>query len=428
MPMDRRQFLGTLAGAAAGAAFGPLARAAEAPKPKRPPNLVVIFTDDLGYGDVGCYGATDLSTPRIDRMAAEGMRFTDYYTAAPVCTPARAAILTGCYADRVGLNLVLYAEDRQTLSTGEVTLADICKAQDYATAIVGKWHLGGIPPTRHGFDEWIGTTDSEKPRTKVCTEATVDFMRRHRDRPFFVYLAHADPHVPLKAFPPFEGRSKRGLYGDVVETLDWSTGQILDELAALGLDEDTLVLFTSDNGPWLQQGPEGGSSGPLQGGKFSAFEGGHRVPGIMRWPGRIPAGGVCHEIATTLDLLPTFAPLCGGSAPTDRVIDGQDIWPLMAGTPGAVTPHKPFFYSEGANPTHIRAVRSGKWKLFGWPEAKTARPDWYPAALYDLERDIGEKTNVVADHPDVEKRLKGLLEAFKADLKEHSRPVGLRPE
>jgi len=427
MGMDRRQFLGTLAGAAAGAALAPLARAAETPRPSRPPNLIVIFTDDLGYGDIGCYGAADVSTPRIDRMAAEGMRFTDYYTASAVCTPARAAILTGCYADRIGLNMVLYARHTEALNPDEVTLAEVCKSRGYATAIVGKWHLGGIPPTRHGFDEWIGTTKAEDPRTKICTEATIDFMRRHRDEPFFVYLAHADPHVPLNAFPPFKGRSKRGLYGDVIETLDWSTGQILDELDALGLAEDTLVIFTSDNGPWLDKGPEGGSAGPLRGGKFTAYEGGHRVPGIMRWPGHIPAGAVCSEIASTLDLLPTFAGLCGAKVPTDRVIDGRDIWPLMAGTPGARTPHEAIFYSEAANPTHIRAVRSGKWKLFGWPEAKNATPDWYPAALYDLENDLGETTNVVADHPDVEKRLKGLLDAFKADLKEHSRPPGRKP-
>ncbi|MFW6189805.1 MAG: sulfatase [Planctomycetota bacterium] len=421
--MDRRQFLQAAAGGTAMlAALGPFAAAAPSPEDQRPPNFVVVYTDDLGYGDIGCFGATDIDTPRIDRMADEGTKFTDFYSCAPVCTPARAAIMTGCYAQRVGLNKVLYARHDECLNPDEVTLAEICKWQGYATAIVGKWHLGGIPPTRHGFDEWIGTTNANERRTNICTEAALDFMRRHRDQPFFVYLAHADPHVPLTAFPPFKGRSKRGLYGDVIETLDWSTGRILDEVDRLGLADNTLVIFTSDNGPWLDKGAHGGNSGPLRGGKFKAYEGGHRVPCVMWWPGTIPEGGVCSEVAAAMDFLPTFAGLCGAQVPTDRTIDGRDVLPLILEEPGATSPHEAYFYSEAANPTHLRAVRSERWKLFGWPEADTARPGWYPTALYDLEEDIGETTNVAGDHPEVAKRLRALLDAQRRDLRENSRP------
>ena len=430
--IGRRRFLGAAAGVGAAYMFGRLggrllaetrARAASAPAAQRPPSFVVILTDDLGYGDVGCYGASDIATPRIDRMAAEGVRFTSYYSVGQVCTPARAAMLTGCYPRRVGLPMVLYAHHDVCLNPDEVTLAEICKSRGYATACVGKWHLGGIPPTKHGFDEWIGSTDADVERTRKCTEATVDFIRRHRDRPFLVYLAHADPHVPLKAFLPFAGRSERGVYGDVVETLDWSTGRILDELAALGLDQNTLVIFTSDNGPWLDKGAEGGSSGPLRGGKFSAYEGGTRVPCVMRWPGRIPAGLATDEVATAMDLLPTFAGLCGGEVPADRVIDGCDILPLMT-RPGAATPRESYCYYVGAAESDACAVRSGRWKLFGWKNAKVATEDWYPVNLYDLQTDIAETTDVAGQHPEEVRRLRSLLEAHWRSIAEDSRPPG----
>lgn len=430
--IGRRQFLGAAAGAGAACMLGGLggrllaqtqARGSTSPSAQRPPNFVVILTDDLGYGDIGCYGAEDIDTPRIDRMAAEGVRFTSYYSGAQVCTPARAAILTGCYPRRVGLPMVLYAEHDICLNPDEVTLAEACKPRGYATACVGKWHLGGIPPTRHGFDEWIGSTNAEGERTRQCTDATIDFIRRHRDQPFLVYLAHADPHVPLKAFPPFRGKSERGLYGDVVETLDWSTGRILDELAALGLDENTLVIFTSDNGPWLDKGAHGGSSGPLRGGKFHAYEGGTRVPCVMRWPGRIPSGLTTDEIATAMDLLPTFAGLCGGTVPTDRVIDGKDIAPLMT-EPGAATPHEAYYYYVGAKESDACAVRSGRWKLFGWKNAKVATEDWYPVNLYDLQSDLGETTDVAGQHPEEVSRLRTLLERHWRDIAANSRPPG----
>jgi len=424
---NRRDFLKGCVGAAAAGALGPMANRLAHGDEVRPPNVVMILADDLGYGDIGCFGAEDIATPRIDRMAQEGMRFTDYYCCAPVCTPARAAMMTGCYARRIGLNMVLYARHEQCLNPDELTIAEVAKRSGYATAIVGKWHLGGIPPTQHGFDEWIGSTNADEKRTEICTDATIDFIGRHRDEPFFAYLAHADPHVPLKAYPPFKGKSERGLYGDVVETLDWSTGRILDALDEMGLGQDTLVVFTSDNGPWLDRLPDAGSSGPFRGGKYKAFEGGHRMPCVMRWPARIPAGTTCPEIATAMDFLPTFAGLCGVELPTDRVIDGGNILPLMEARPGATTPYEAYFYTEGANPTSLRAVRSGQWKLFGWPEADNATPDWYPVALYDLDNDPGETTDVAGDHPQVADRLRKLLDDHRAEIERNSRPPGKKP-
>ncbi len=425
--MDRRRFLGAIAGAAAAQALARMGFAEEAGGQGGPPNLIIIFTDDQGYGDVGCYGAIDIKTPRLDRMAREGVRFTDFHTASPVCTPARAAILTGCYAKRVGLNLVLYAKHDISLNPDEVTIADVARSRGYLTGGIDKWHLGRTRPAQHGFDSWAHTGNLANRCTERNTEEAIKFIRRNKDRPFLLYLAHIAPHVPLAAFPPFKGRSNRGLYGDVIETLDWSTGEILDELARLGLDGKTLVIFTSDNGPWLDKKEHGGSAGPLRGGKFKAFEGGTRVPCIMRWPGRIPAGKVCSELATTMDILPTFARLCGGKVPADRVIDGKDIWPLMAGEAGAKSPHEAFFHYEGANPTRLRAVRSGRWKLFGWPEAKVARPGWYPTELYDLETDLGETKNVGGKHPDVVKRLVALLERHREDIRKNSRPPARVP-
>ena len=443
--MNRRRFLRALAGG--GAAFSAwqfLPRAWS--QASRPPNFVFIFTDDQGYQDLGCFGSPLIKTPRIDRMAAEGMKFTSFYVAAPVCTPSRAALLTGCYPQRVSLPKVLFPQSKIGINPDEITLAELLKTRGYATACIGKWHLGHLPkflPTRHGFDYYFGIPYSndmdvakrgdppiplmrneeiiEQPAvqetlTERYTEEAIKFITAHKNEPFFVYLPHTFPHVPLHVSERFRGRSKRGLYGDVIECIDWSTGEILDTLARLGLDEQTLVIYTSDNGPWLSQGKNGGSALPLRAGKGTTYEGGMRVPCVMRWPGHIPAGRVCDELATTMDILPTFARLAGAEVPKDRIIDGKDIWPLMAGEPGAKTPHEAFFYYRGYA---LEAVRSGKWKLHLERPVRRERGQpakMRPIELYDLSADIGEQHNVAAEHPDVVARLKELAQKCREDL------------
>ncbi|UCD30717.1 MAG: sulfatase [Planctomycetota bacterium] len=411
------------------------------------PNFVIIFTDDQGYQDVGCYGSPLIKTPRMDKMAAEGMRFTSFYVAASVCTPSRAALLTGCYAQRVGLPTILFHNSRAGLNNNETTLAELLKIRGYATACIGKWHLGHKVdhlPGKHGFDYYFGlpySNDMHPPSkkrdypplplirnqyaieydpdqtqlTRRYTEEAVKFITENKDRPFLLYLPHTMPHVPLFASQKFKGKSKRGLYGDVIEELDWSVGEILDTLARLGLDEKTLVVFTSDNGPWLEKGDDGGSALPLRDGKFSVFEGGFRVPCLMRWPGRIPAGKLCSEMVTSMDLYPTFARLAGTSPPTDRIIDGKNIWPLMTGDQEAKTPHQAFYYYRRRE---LRAVRSGKWKLVleHKGRVKKGKKPTYPQALYDLEKDIGEQHDLSAKHPEVVKRLKALLQQCRQDL------------
>ncbi|MDX9973445.1 MAG: sulfatase, partial [FCB group bacterium] len=379
--MERRTFL-KCAAAGALAAAG-CATAAGGTSAKRKPNFIVIFTDDQGYADLGCFGATQFATPNIDRMAAQGVRFTDFHSSSPVCTPSRASLMTGCYAQRVGMPRVLNPKSTTGINANEVTVAEIMKGQGYATGCVGKWHLGHLPPflpTRHGFDSYFGIPYSNdmvpaclmrdeeviEPEVEQDTltdryaEEAVRFIRAHKDEPFFLYLAHNMPHVPLHAAERFRGKSKGGLYGDVIENIDWSVGRVLDTLDELGLARDTLVVYTADNGPWLARGEDSGFAAPLRNGKGSTYEGGMREPCVMRWPGIIPAGSVCGEFATAMDILPTFAQVAGGSAPTDRVIVGHDILPLMTGAAGAVSPYDVFYYyaQEG-----LQAVRSGKWKL-----------------------------------------------------------------
>ncbi len=422
--------------------------AAAAAEAQRPPNVVILFTDDQGYADVGAYGAKGFQTPNLDRMAAEGVRFTDFYAAAPVCSPSRAALLTGCYPVRVGIPRVLFPRDPTGLNPEEVTLAEVLKPRGYATACIGKWHLGRpepFLPTKQGFDVFFGlpysndmssdpenrsrTSPLEYPPlplmrgtevvefepdqstlTRRYTEEGVAFITANKDRPFFLYLAHTFPHVPLHASEKFKGRSERGLYGDVIMEIDWSVGQILGALKRLGLDEQTLVVFTSDNGPWLIMGENGGSAGPLRAGTATTYEGGMRVPCILRWPGKIPAGSVCREVATAMDILPTVAKLAGARVPADRIIDGKDIWPLLADQAGAHSPHAAFFYYIG---TQLQAVRSGKWKLHVARQTDQKKAD---AALYDLDRDIGETTVVAAAHPEVVERLMALVEQARDDL------------
>jgi arylsulfatase len=437
--------------------------------------VVIIFADDMGYGDVGCFGAKDIATPNLDRMATEGMRFTRFYVAQPVCSASRAALLTGCYPSRVGIQGALGPRSKVALSRAETTIADLLKTQGYATAIFGKWHLGDHPeflPTRHGFDEYFGlpysndmwpfhpdfvdlplhspkrannypdlplfqndrvikakvTPADQAYLTTWYTEHAVKFIAQNRARPFFLYLAHNMPHVPLYVSGKFKGKSGRGLYGDVIMEIDWSVGQVLAALKKNGLDDRTLVIFTSDNGPWLSYGTHSGSSGGLREGKGTVWEGGLREPCIMRWPGKIPTGRECREPAMTIDLLPTIAGLAGASLPTNK-IDGLDIWPMISGQPGARCPHEAFYFYYQNN--QLQAVTSGRWKLMlphtyrtlgGKAGGQNGKPVPYQnlaldnPELYDLEADPKENTDVAAAHPDEVNRLLALAEKARADL------------
>ncbi|MFO7975404.1 MAG: sulfatase [Candidatus Hydrogenedentota bacterium] len=463
--VSRRELLKTGVALAGAAVFGRrTARGAS----ERSPNVVIVFTDDQGYGDVGCYGAEGYETPNLDRMAREGMQFTDFYVAAPVCTPSRAALMTGCYPKRLGLAYrVLFPYSVTGLNPEEVTLAELLKAQGYTTAIFGKWHLGHhdkFLPTRQGFDYFFGTPYSNDMNkhyykrqafqspplplyrqekvverdpdqhylTRRYTEEALGFIEAHQEKPFFLYLPHNMPHRPIMASETFEGTTDHGLYGDVIAEIDWSVGQVLDKLQELGLDEQTLVIFTSDNGPvvrsGMQLGYRSGSAGPLRGQKNTTWEGGMREPCIMRWPGKIPAGSVCKEVATTMDILPTVAMLAGAQPPSDRIIDGKNIWPLMKGAPGATSPHEAFYYYRD---DRLQAVRSGPWKLHVYrPEWKNAKD--HPPLLYNLREDVGETQDVAEKHPDVVARLMTLVKKAREDMGdavtgatgENVRPVG----
>jgi arylsulfatase A len=425
---------------------------------ERPPNVVVMFADDLGYADLGCYGGRDVSTPHLDRMATEGVRFTDFYVAQAVCSASRTALLTGCYPQRLGIEGALMPDSRHGLAAAETTLAEVLRDRGYATAIFGKWHLGHWPqflPTQHGFDEYFGLPYSndmwpQHPTAKFpelplvegdrvialnpdqtqlttwYTQRAIQFMEAHREQPFFLYVPQAMPHVPLFVSDKFAGRSPRGLYGDVIAEIDWSMGQILATLQRLKLDEQTLVIFTSDNGPWLSYGDHAGSAGPLREGKGTAWDGGVRVPCLARWPGKIAAGSVCSQPAMTIDLLPTVAGLAQaklGPLP----IDGRNIWPLLAGEAAASNGlnERPLLFYWGRE---LHAIRQGPWKLH-FPHSYRAlerggsggTPGPYqnqktPLALYDLSRDLGETTSVAEQHPEVVAELSRLAEAARVDL------------
>lgn len=432
------------------------ASAAPAAEPAKP-NIVFMLADDLGYADLSCYGADKIKTPHLDRLAVEGMKFTDFYATGCVCSPTRGSLLTGCYAKRIGLHLgVLQQGGGKGLHPAETTIAEVLRERGYATACVGKWHLGDAPevmPTCQGFDSYFGmigenhgmsdlyrdTTLIAKNRevdqsllTRRYTEEAVKFIRGAKDRPFFLYLAHSAIHIPLAASDPFRGKSAAGLYGDMTEELDWSVGQVLETLAELKLDNNTLVVFTSDNGQAFVAAP------PLHGGKGSTWEAGHRVPCLARLPGRIPAGSVTREMTVMFDWAPTLAALAGGTFPADRPMDGRDLWPVLAGKSLQTPLHDSFvYYSREGLPS---AIRQGRWKLhLVTPVMKWAgtlppaalldtRPQESPPWLYDLAADIGETRNVAARHPEVVAKLRAALEQTDATLTREARPIYKKPK
>lgn len=455
------------------------ATGATLPAAAGPPNVVIIFIDDMAYGDIGPFGATAYRTPHLDRMAAQGRRFTDFVVSSAVCSSSRAGLMTGCYHQRVGIDGALTHRSEIGLNESELTIAQLCRSRGYATACYGKWHLGHHPrflPTNHGFDHYLGipysndmwplhpqnvarlradptaesawpplpllessqpgqvtirnreiTPADQQQMTRLFTQAATDFIRDHADQPFFVYLPHPMVHVPLYVSDQFAGKSGTGLFGDVVMEIDWSVGQILQTLDELQLTENTLVIFTSDNGPWLSYGDHAGSAGPLREGKGTMFEGGYRVPCLMQWKGTIPAGSDCDQLCSTIDLLPTIANLIGGELPT-HPIDGRDLTPLLLGEPGARSPHDYFFCYYA--PSSLHAVRTPRWKLHfphpyrtlnGRPGGSGGEPVAYQQArielaLFDLDNDIGETTDVAEQYPEVVAQLSAAADAMRARL------------
>jgi len=430
--MDRRDFLQ--------AAAGLLAASSLEAAPGKQPNVVLIYCDDLGYGDLGCYGGP-IRTPNIDTMAREGIRFTHFYSANPVCSPSRAALLTGRYPTRVGVPRVLNPKDTIGLPDSETTIAQMLKAKNYKTMCVGKWHLGHLPqflPTRRGFDEYFGIPYSNdmNPRwlmhntevieetatletlTPRYTEQAVKFIERAAGSPFFLYMPHTYPHIPLGVSARFKGKSSEGLYGDVVEEVDWSVGEVLRALKKHGIESNTLVLLSSDNGPWFQ-----GSPGRLRGRKGMTYEGGMREPFIARFPGRIPKDRVCSGVASTIDMMPTLARLCDAPRPNNP-LDGIDIWPMLAGQKNELE-REAFLYFDNVN---LQCARLGKYKLhisrynslaYSPPPAKGRfNLPLKPAELYDLLNDPDESYDIAAEHPDVVKDLQARIERLMATFPE----------
>ena len=450
--------------------------ARESSAAERPPNVIVIFIDDMGYADIGPFGATAYKTPHLDAMAREGRKFTDFYVTQAVCSASRTGLLTGCYNNRVGIMGALGPNSRIGISESEVTLAEICKQKNYATACFGKWHLGDhekFLPLQHGFDEYFGlpysndmwpyhpgvlklpmaerlkrwphlpliegnkvinpmmTGDDQEQLTTQYTEHAVDFIERNHERPFFLYVPHSMVHVPLYVSEKFKGKSGAGLFADVMMEVDWSVGEILAAVRKHKLEQDTLVIFTADNGPWLSYGDHAGSAGPLREGKGTMFDGGCRESTLMWQPGTIPAGTVCSTPAMTIDILPTVAHLIGAELPK-HTIDGKDIWPLITGEPEAKSPHEAYFFYYGRE---LQAMRMGKWKLHfphgyrtlnGRPGGTGGLPVNYSQAtiglsLFDLEADVGEKLNVADQHPEVVTRMKALAEEMRAELGDANR-------
>jgi len=425
-------------------------------EPDRPPNVVLIYCDDLGYADVGCFGSKPHRTPHIDRLAAEGLRLTSFYVTSGVCTPSRSSLMTGCYPRRVNMHQnargdwVLFPIDSRGLNPDEVTIAEVLKTRGYATACIGKWHLGDQPeflPTRQGFDSWFGIpysndmgTKQRRPQpnppvplmdgervieapaeqstlTRRYTERAVEFITANRDTPFFLYLPHTFPHWPLHASEAFRGKSANGTYGDSVEEIDASTGAILDALDELGLADDTIVIFTSDNGAAK---PHGGSNAPLRGFKGGTWEGGMRVPFVLRWPSRVPAGTESDEIVSTLDILPTFASLAGAVLP-EETIDGVDVGRMLT-DPERASPRRTFYYYFK---DQLQAVRLGRWKMHlprGEGDKRITRQ------LYDLDSDVSETHNIADAYPDVVAALQTVVDEAREQLGDRgSIGAGQRP-
>ena len=449
--------------------------AGPAPAEAPPPNVILIMTDDQGYADLGCFGAQGFETPAIDGMAEQGLRLTSYYSGSSVCSPTRASLMTGSYASRVGCATgVFWPNSRDGLSGDEVTIAELLKKRGYATACIGKWHLGHLEPfrpTSQGFDSYFGIPYSNDmgsldpfgnivanrpPRfrgdgvelwrdaeaieespdqsllTKRYTEEALRFIDANADRPFFLYLAHAMPHLPLFASEAFEGQTDYGLYGDVIEEIDWSVSQILATLDRHELAERTLIVFMSDNGPHQHRdGRTGGSAKPLRSGKGTTWEGGQRVPCVVRWPAVVPPGTSSDEVASSLDWLPTIAVAAGVEVPSDRVIDGRDLRPLLE-DPTADHADVPFYFVSGRGGGErglIDAVRLGRWKLHirkrdGFDSWDRGANGPFEPALYDLDADIGETTNLISDHPTVAALLTASIRGAHADFRLNGRPRG----
>lgn len=434
--VGRRAFLRGLGGAISGLAL-------RGQSQQKPPNVIVILADDLGYGDLGCFGST-IPTPNIDRLASEGIRLTRFYSASPVCSPSRAALLTGRYPARTGVVNVLMPGDKIGLNADERTISRVLKDAGYRTGCIGKWHLGNQPefmPTRHRFDEFYGvpysndmyplpmvngsqvvdSSPDQKSLVDRFTSQATGFIARNKDVPFFLYMAHTAPHIPLAPADRFRDKSGHGAYGDLVAELDWSTGQVLEALKQNGVDDNTLVIFTSDNGPWYQ-----GSAGNLQGRKGSTYEGGVREPFIARFPGRIPAGKVSTGLSSTMDLLPTIARLCGSPVPSDSV-DGVDIWPILSGDQPFVDREALLFFDGW----QIQCIRWGPWKLhvaryntYAWtldpPGGRCNLPLPRPE-LYHIDEDPGESYDRAAEKPDLVNELKGRVERLLLNMPEKVR-------
>lgn len=427
--------------------------------PAAPTNVVIIFIDDLGYGDVGPFGSKLNRTPNLDRMAAEGMKLTSFY-AAPVCSVSRAQLLTGCYGPRISVPGVYGPGSKSGLNPDEVTLAEVVKLRGYATMCVGKWHVGDQPeflPTEQGFDHYFGipysndmqrtstetgervvpllrddrvaellTDEAQTLVTERYTEEAVKFIREHKEQPFFLYFPHTAVHTPIVPGPKFAGKSANGRFGDWVEEVDWSVGRVLDTLTEMELAENTLVLFTSDNGPWLVKGSDGGVATPLRGGKGSTWEGGVRVPTVAWWPGTVQAGSTCDTVAGTIDLLPTVASLAGATLADDRVIDGRSIAPLLKGETTEASRKAHFYFSSYT----LQAVRRGPWKLAVAPQRETMGRDGLAAdvgkepRLYNLDEEIFEQTDLAAEHPEIVVELTKLIEAKRVEIEGNQRPAG----
>lgn len=453
---------------------------ADAPA-KRSPNIVIIFMDDMGYADIGPFGAKGYETPNLDRMALEGTKFTSFYSAQGVCSASRAALMTGCYSNRVGVTGALGPHAKMGLSPEETTMAEICKQKGYSTAAFGKWHLGDekrFLPLNQGFDEyfglpysndmtphprWVGDHSSrayiklplisqftvvhpdvddavQDQLTTLYTEHAVDFIGRNKDKPFFLYVPHSMVHVPLHVSDKFRGKSKRGLFGDVLMEVDWSVGEILAAVKKNGVDDNTLVIFTSDNGPWLNFGDHAGSAHPLREGKGTSWDGGVREPTLMRWPGHVPDGRSCDAPLMTIDILPTVTKLIGAELP-ERKIDGLDISQVILGESDS-SPHEVLYFYYNRN--DLEALRSGKWKLEfarkyrslnGKPGGADGKPANYSQLeipepqLYDLDADIGQQHDVAAQHPEVMAKLQDYAAKARADLGDdltHSNGTGRR--